>query len=145
MKHRFETVKAKHIARQHGVSVEALKNDAENQQHIARSHHSDVEAASMSPHLSMHSTRGQEAGRGMHGRRGKFQQVISFSLSYVWFHLLLVFLSNRPSLCRVRMAHRSCPLMKPHRSSIHMSYTTPFQRSRLFAREFFMRILVRIF
>ncbi|EKX39490.1 hypothetical protein GUITHDRAFT_154432 [Guillardia theta CCMP2712] len=74
MKHRFETVKAKHIARQHGVSAETLKKDAENQQHIARSHHSDVEAASMSPHLSMHSTRGQEAGRGMRGRRGKFQQ-----------------------------------------------------------------------
>eukprot|EP00960_Hanusia_phi_P018857 555155-Hanusia_phi.AAC.2 len=75
MKHRFEAVKAKHIARQHGISVDTLNKDAEQQHTLARAHrHSDVEAASMSPHLSMHSTRGQEAGRGMRGRRGNYQQ-----------------------------------------------------------------------
>mmetsp|Transcript_50773 Transcript_50773/g.106098 ORF Transcript_50773/g.106098 Transcript_50773/m.106098 type:complete len:184 (-) Transcript_50773:344-895(-) len=68
MKAKFHSVKSKHIARTNEAQVKLLKQDAENQHAIlSKKQSSDfVSANSMSPHLSMHSTRGQEAGRGRH-------------------------------------------------------------------------------
>ena len=63
--------------------MKALQKDAENQKAIINKKGtttSMVQAASMSPHLSMHATRGQMAGRGRH--HSKAQAVSSFSFSF---------------------------------------------------------------
>jgi hypothetical protein len=68
MKAKFHSVKTKHIAKSNEAQIKLLKQDADNQHAILTKKQSSdfVSANSMSPHLSMHSTRGQEAGRGRH-------------------------------------------------------------------------------
>ena len=69
IKVKFHTVKLKHQGKVSDAQMKLLKQDAENQHAILSKKSAsadDVSAASMSPHLSMHSTRGQEAGRGRH-------------------------------------------------------------------------------
>ena len=66
---KFHTVKLKHEGKVSEAQMRILKQDAENQHAILSKKASSndvVSANSMSPHLSMHSTRGQEAGRGRH-------------------------------------------------------------------------------
>eukprot|EP00961_Rhodomonas_salina_P197026 2659274-Rhodomonas_salina.2 len=79
MAHKFNRVKAKHIAKEHDEQIKALQQDADNQKAIMKRKHggAEVQAASMSPHLSMHATRGQMAAgaRGRHAAAVKAQSI----------------------------------------------------------------------
>jgi hypothetical protein len=71
VKVKFHTTQLKHHGKISDAQMKLLRQDAANQHEIlskktADTDTDDVSAASMSPHLSMHSTRGQEAGRGRH-------------------------------------------------------------------------------
>mmetsp|Transcript_9622 Transcript_9622/g.22822 ORF Transcript_9622/g.22822 Transcript_9622/m.22822 type:complete len:193 (+) Transcript_9622:122-700(+) len=80
MAHKFNRVKAKHIAKEHDEQIKALQQDADNQKAIMKRKHggAEVQAASMSPHLSMHATRGQMAAgaRGRHAAAVKAQSTV---------------------------------------------------------------------
>ncbi len=123
MKAKFHSVKSKHIAKANEAQVKLLKQDAENQHAIiSKKQSSDfVSANSMSPHLSMHSTRGQEAGRGRHI---KVQPVSSCSVMDCTSERKLTRLHDR-----LRMASKPCPQTKLHLFSKPMSSVMHFQPS----------------
>ncbi len=123
MKAKFHSVKSKHIAKANEAQVKLLKQDAENQHAImSKKQSSDfVSANSMSPHLSMHSTRGQEAGRGRHI---KVQAVSVDLVRDFTSESVLTRLHGR-----LRMASRHFPQTKQHLFSKHMFSDTRFQPS----------------
>lgn len=115
MKSKFHLAKAKHEANIHETQMKSLMQDAYNQHTIMKhkaaaaaaasaSHaavaegddEDSVSANSMSPHLSMHSTRGQEAGRGRHPK-----------VQEVWTSILIKFLSSKNHIRQI-LNHMMC-------------------------------------